>query len=328
MIGESALNPDIAPSFGAWLQITREGRGWTISELADRAQLPRSTLATLESRARRSSRPRPEVIHSVAAATGLPVLGIAVIAGYFERDMIDVGTDALFDRIQLAAFQGLWWQRQGGAYLRVVRESQGVSIDAAAKRWSDLWGALSVTGEEWNVLESQGYVPDMWESIVRMRNLNRLPGAWLWALTHAIGGDLADLLGFAFIMARVSAVRCERPWHAKDDYDQLSRAVKTHRQAFEELVLGPYRSDVRRVKWTIPDVRELARRSTKEARREAPVNDAEGIARVVWGYLEDQHPGITKVRQDTFLAHLVSKWDNLSGDAKSQIARILEESEK
>ncbi len=48
----------------------------------------------------------------------------------------------------------------------MVCESQGVSIDAAAKRWSDLRGALSVTGEEWAVLESQGYVPDAWESII------------------------------------------------------------------------------------------------------------------------------------------------------------------
>ena len=118
---------------------------------------------------------------------------------------------------------------------------------------------------------------------------------------------MADLLGLAFIMARVSAaVRCERPWHAKEDYDQLSRAVKTHR-VLEEFILGRYHSDVRRVKWTIPDVRELERLGSKEPKQQVPVDESDGIARVVWGYLEERHPGITKVKNDTFLAYLVSK---------------------
>ncbi len=113
------MMPDITPSFGTWLQAMRESLGWTVSKLAERAGLPRSTLATLESRARRGSRPRSEVTARVAGAMGLPVLAVALIAGYFERD-IEMGTGVAFGWMNEMMGGNDWWAQQGGAYLRVM----------------------------------------------------------------------------------------------------------------------------------------------------------------------------------------------------------------
>ena len=320
------MNSDVTPSFGAWLQSTREEQGWTVSELAERAQLPRSTLATLESRARRGSRPRPDVILRISTAVHLPVLAVAVVAGYFERDVIDVGTDAVFDRIPIPSLHVDWWARSGGAYLRVVRESKGLSSVSAVQRWSAQWSALSLTAEEWDLLESNGVLPESWESIAHLKQIDRLPGAWLWGLVHAVSGDMVDLIGLAFGMARLRSVRCEKPWGAKSDYKQLARASNDERGAMRELNLEPYHSRVRDIGWTIPWI-DAVERPNKSPRGNGPQSDpiADDLGRLVWDYLNRTIPGISEVGHDALLTAIVENWTTLSANAKQRIAELLEQ---
>ncbi|NMP24098.1 helix-turn-helix domain-containing protein [Sulfobacillus harzensis] len=261
-----------SPSWRTFLEAMRLERGWSISQFAERCEVSRSTIAVALGNTRAIERPRTEIALKIARGLGIPQLAMAVIAGYMDADTVtDVAMDVIEWPIRkVAPARVEWWNRNGGAYVKLCREQNGLSVEDTIRRWNANWSIpiTGITEEDWSKLEHQGIFPTGPDKLP-YRKLERLHGVWLWAIVHSctVGqSGFADLVALAFVMGRITGVgRHRKEWiRGYDDYEKLSVAFdramdKTH----DRLDVEMYRSMVLDLQLRVPSPPQSANTPTR-----------------------------------------------------------------
>lgn len=308
---------DRLPSFGAWLRVVREAQGWTITELANRTHVARGTVATFETRARHDSQPRPSLVHQLAGVFEAPLLGVALVAGYFDRtDRAVLGTEEILNCIT----DDTWRSAVGAQYVQRVRTAANRDLAGGARRWSQHWDPDSpIHDDEWARLEDQGQLPAFWQRILRVDQLAELPGVWMWSLLAAVGGTLKDAVAMAFAMGRIRpSLIAKAPWHAAPDAEQLIAALRDAYAGSTTFDVDTYHHTLQTVHWTVPVLRDS---NPVLAYNKYP---AENLSSVIWHHLNRQFPGIGRVAMDDLLAQVVRQWAELSEEQRAAIVQLIQ----
>lgn len=305
---------DWMPSFGSWLRTSRETQGWTVSELAARVHAPRGTVATFETRTRQGSQPRPGLVHQIAAVFGEPVLGVALVAGYFDQHVL--GPDEVLDCV----IEGHGRSTVGAQYVHHVRTAANRDLAVGLARWTQHWDPdSSISDDEWARLEDHGQLPASWQQILRVDQLAHLPGVWMWSLLEAVGGTLRDVVGMAFAMGRIRpSLIAKAPWHAAPDAEQLTTALRNAYAGSQTFDVDTYHHTLQTVPWTVPVLRD-----SHPIPAHAKQAD-ENLSAVIWHHLNRQYPGIALVATDDLLAQVVRQWADLSEEQQAAIVQLVQ----
>ncbi len=308
---------DWLPSFGSWLRTSREAQGWTVSELAARVHAPRGTVASFETRTRQGSRPRPALVHQMAAVFGEPVLGVALVAGYFDQHVPGPDAEEVLDCVITADHER---STVGAQYVHHVSTAANRDRAVGLARWTQHWDPdRSISDDEWARLEDHGQLPAYWQQVLRVDQLAQVPGVWLWSLLAAVGGTLRDVVGMAFAMGRIRpSLIAKAPWHATPDAEQLTTALRNAYAGSQTFQADTYHHLLQTVSWTVPVLRD-----SHPVPAHAKQAD-ENLSAVIWHHLNRQFPGITQVATDDLLAQVVRQWAELSAEQQAAIVQLVQ----
>ena len=297
--------------FGDWIQQQRRDHHWSPAHVADQSGIPRTTLGAFLSPLRHLQRPRRPVATQIASALKLPVLTLAVVAGYTDRTEFGQADEAITGAVmphwgrQAVQRRSLLWSTAGAQYLTAVASSAGLSPAVTRERWQTRTGD-TVSDVDWASAFEYGYIPEHWTP---HKMLDTLPGPALGLLTESVGGDAVDIIGVAAVMGRIGP-ELAMEWGCEDDY--VAWVGKIEQQGWGQSGdFDPvaYRAAVRKIEWTIPEVPDLV---IPDASNKYSVSDIKKITERTTdtedlAYLLARYPRLTPA-QRSIIRQLIASW--------------------
>lgn len=233
--------------FGGWVADQRHRRRFTTQEFADHCGIKRPTISAIESWARRGSQTSPGIVSRLAGGLGFPILPVAIAAGGFERSIFGKAEEAIFAimpdmRSLLPDQRSRHWSAIGARFLTNIAEETHSTVDVIEERWNKT--TSKTIPVEWGLLMSHGFLKP-WIM------LDQMPGAALWALTEAIGGNAGDVTALTALMGRFGPTTAHR-WHLHDDYAAWVAVVEVQGwgRDFERFDPFEYRRATHEIPWT------------------------------------------------------------------------------
>lgn len=248
------------PTFGDMLSSLRASSGITVRELSQKGHIPYGTIATLIHR--KSAHARTPVVKALAQGFDLPLLGIAAVAGYFEREKVGEAEPSI-EAVMVAMKSGVLPRFQEDKAVRFshqgimyVKEVLGVTAAFEIMRWSEKWG-LSATEKDIGIMLHEGTIPEGWRADPTMQWMDQLPGSWFWSWFYEIGPlkdstysfcqSLIDTIGLMFLMGRIGP-EAAQAWQCQDDYSALWDAYQNTMSKWS--LVGSYRQAIHHIEWT------------------------------------------------------------------------------
>ncbi|PSR34081.1 MAG: hypothetical protein C7B44_14180 [Sulfobacillus thermosulfidooxidans] len=296
--------------------------------------LPSGTWASLE--ANRIQRPRMTLITKLSAGLSIPLLALAIVSGYFERENEPESFATILNAenhdSQVKRRSAKEWSIQlsawGLEYLSIITRGRR-NLERLIERWADT-SRLSLQDTELHILTTTGELPQAWQTHTQ-KWLSDVSAPWLWSWLNTFDDAAAgakaetdhtpsqalwiDLIALFVIMRRIQHA-VAKSCGCESDYTHGMTVIHSFIQTHN---IHHYRTAMHHIHWQQPNIFEKYQNDDTTTLAEATQLFLQSLDLLIPGFA--QHITNATYRRST--QELLRHWNTLDEEQRQRVLEIV-----